>query len=145
MRAAPPLLLPGRPRAASRCLRLQRRAGRNVRVRPSWPTRTACRIPATGSWHNVFASALRIARCSSRGAVASDIVPFVTIKTLSPEISSPFQQRKRMLASRLVPLRGGHFAALNRVSLPGETAWMRAKGGAGTGMFHPHRSVKADE
>jgi len=45
-------------------------------------------------------------------------------------------------ASSLVPLRGGHFAALNRVSLPGEPAGMRAKGGAGTGRFHPHRSVR---
>ena len=45
-------------------------------------------------------------------------------------------------ASSLVPLRGGHFAALNRVSLPGEPAGMRAKGGAGTGMFHLHRSVR---
>ena len=127
MRATAPPLLPGRPRAASRCLRLQRRAGRTVRVRPSWPPRTACRIPATGSWHNVSASALRIALYSRGGAV-----PFAVL----------FQQRTRKLASRLGPLRGRHFAALNRVSLPGEPAGMRAKGGAGTGMFHPRRSVR---
>jgi hypothetical protein len=64
--------------------------------------------------------------------VASDRVPFAVL----------FQQRPRKLASRLELLRGGHFAALNRVSLPGEPAGRRAKGGAGTGMFHPHRSVR---
>jgi len=48
----------------------------------------------------------------------------------------------RKLASRRVPLWDGYFAALNRVSLPGEPAGMRAKGGAETGMFHPHRSVR---
>ncbi len=81
VRATAPPLLPGRPRAASRCLRLQRRAGRTVRVRPSRPTRTACRIPATGSWHNVSASALRIALYSRGGAVASDRVPFAAART----------------------------------------------------------------
>jgi len=45
-------------------------------------------------------------------------------------------------ASRPGPLRDWHFAALNRMSLPGEPAGKRAKGGAGTGMFHPHRSVR---
>ncbi len=138
VRATAPPLLPGRPRAASRCLRLQRRAGRTVRVRPSRPTRTACRIPATGSWHNVSASALRIALYSRGGALALDTVPFA----IPPARLCPFQQRARKLASRLGPLRNGHFAALNRVSLPGEPAGMRAKGGAGTGMFHPHRSVR---
>ena len=78
VRATAPPLLPGRPRAASRCLRLQ----------------------------------------------------------------CPFQQRTRKPASRLGPLRGRHFAALNRMRLPGEPAGKRAKGGAGTGMFHPRRSVR---
>jgi len=132
VRATAPPLLPGRPRAAARCLRLQRRAGRTVRVRPSRPTRTAGRILATGSWHNVSASALRIALYSRGGAVASGTVPFAVL----------FQQRTRKLASRLGPLRGRHFAALNRMRLPGEPAGMRAKGGAGTGMFHPRRSVR---
>jgi hypothetical protein len=142
VRATAPPLLPGRPRAASRCLRLQRRAGRTVRVRPSRPTRTACRIPATGSWHNVSASALRIALYSRGGAVASDRVPFAAVETLPSATLCPFQQRIQKLASRLGAFRGGYFAALNRVSLPGEPAGMRAKGGAGTGRFHPHRSVR---
>ena len=137
MRAPAPPLLPGRPRAASRCLRLQRRAGRTVRVRPSRPTRTACRIPATGSWHNVSASALRIALYSRGGAAASDRVPFVAVKTLPSAPLCPFQQRTRKLASRLVPLWGEHSAALNRMSLPGEPAGKRAKGGLEQGCSIP--------
>ena len=142
VRATAPPLLPGRPRAAARCLRLQRRASRTVRVRPSRPTRPACRIPATGSWHNVSASALRIALYSRGGAVASDRVRFAAVKALWSAPSGSFRPRARKLASRLEALRGGHFAALNRMRLPGEPAGMRAKGGAGTGMFQPHRSVR---
>ncbi len=76
---------------------------------------------------------------------ASDTVRFVAVKALSPESSRPFKQRKRMLASRLVPLWGWHFAALNGMRKPGEPAWMLAKGAAGTGKV-PYAPVRqADE
>ncbi|ORM67717.1 hypothetical protein HA51_18095 [Pantoea rwandensis] len=59
--------------------------------------------------------------------------------------SRPFQQRKQMLASRLVPLWGWHFAALNGMRKPGEPAWMLAKGAAGTGKVPSAPVRQADE
>ncbi len=65
--AIAPLRRPGRPRAADAVPSASTPCLRTVRVRPSWPTRTASRIHATGSWPNVKASALRIARPPQRG------------------------------------------------------------------------------
>ncbi|WP_167135147.1 hypothetical protein [Candidatus Pantoea formicae] len=50
-----------------------------------------------------------------------------------------------MLASRLVPLWGWHFAALNGMWKPGEPAWMLAKGAAGTGKVPSAPVRQADE
>ena len=69
--------------------------------------------------------------------MASDRVHFVAVKTLPSAPLCPFQQRTRKLASRLVPLWGEHSAALNRMSLPGEPAGKRAKGGLEQGCSIP--------
>ena len=96
MRASAPLLLPGRPRAADAVPSASTSCRRTVRVRPSWPTRTASRIPAPGSWPNVKASALWIALAAA--------------EALWPLLSCPFSQHE------LKPLNGTKLRYLHRLT-----------------------------
>ncbi|WP_211280919.1 hypothetical protein, partial [Pantoea rodasii] len=75
------------------------------------------------SWPNVKASALRIALAAAEARW--------------PQLLCPFEHQSQKLKSRLVPYRGWQSAALNVVSLPGEHAWMRAKGGAAQDVPSP--------